>query len=115
MPVSLTSTRTNPSSAPSCHRDAALHQRVLVGVGDEVRENLRHPVCIGPHSRQRITKIELEPLPLGFDQWAQRAGHLRDQTGEVQARAMQIDPARLYAREIKEIVDQPQHPVRILP
>jgi hypothetical protein len=33
--------------------------------------------------------------------------------GEVQARAVQIDPAGLYAREIKEIVDQPQQPVRV--
>jgi hypothetical protein len=34
--------------SPNCHRDAALQQRVFVGVGDEIREDLRHPVLIGP-------------------------------------------------------------------
>ena len=114
MPVSLTSTRTNPSS-----RRAPTVMLPSASVYLWALEMRFVRICvtrsgIGPYGRQRVAKVEPEPLPLGFDQRAQRAGDLRDQTGEVQARAVEIEPAGLHAREIKEIVDQPQQPLRVL-
>src|SRR6266542_2806185 len=107
MPVSLTSTRTNPLS-----RRAATVMMPSTSVYLWALEMRFVRICVTPSASAHTAgsaspRSSPEPLPLGFDQRAQRAGDLRDQTGEVQARAVKIDLARLHAREIEEIVDQP--------
>ena len=48
--------------------------------------------------------IHLEALPLG--QHLHRAGHVRDQTGEVHGLRMELHLARLHLREIEDVVHQ---------
>src|SRR6266567_3016647 len=51
--------------------------------------------------------------PPALELWAQHSGDLLDQVDELQRPALQLDLTSLEAREIQEIVDQRDQPLRI--
>src|SRR5688572_16228642 len=96
-----------PRSPVELEGDARVWRAVLPGIGDEVRENLQHAVCVpGP---TRIADDVTSDLPRGVRE-LELIRCLRAQLGEVRLAGLDLDAAtRARAGKVEELIDHRRH------
>src|SRR5579859_2202614 len=73
---------------------------VFVRVGEQIAENLRHPVGITEDQGSCLGQMQGERLPPGVPAWLKGGYQFADEEGNIEGLAMQFELARLDAREV---------------
>ncbi len=96
------------------HDDPSARLRVLVGVAQQIRDDLRQPVEVADDPQRRLGKLEHELVFPRLDRRRQLLGAGLDRDVQVHRRAVEGDLAAADPCEIEQIVDEARQ-VRELP
>ena len=92
-------------------RDRAVLGRVEVRVRDEVRDDLTDPRRIGERGGARVEDLHVQPLALGLQPRLDQGRDLGQRLAQVDAAGMDLELARLDARDVEQVVDELDEPV----
>jgi len=87
-------------------RDAAARVGVLVGVRQQVDEDLANSSGIGQRPRQRGFEVEIDSLLLLGHAGSHERHHLGHDLGQIEEARVHLHPARLQAGHVEQVVHE---------
>ena len=112
-PVSATATLTSPFCAPSAEVDATARGRPMERVGEQVRDDLQHPVAVGDEHRS-LAELQVVLDPAGPRLLGERRVGALAEAPHVDLLAQEREAARVELGEVEDVTDEPLEPHRLL-
>ena len=87
---------------------------IFVRIGEQIAENLCHPVGVTEHYGGFLRQMQGEHLSLSVPAWLKGGHQLANEEVDIEGGTVQFHLAGFHAREIQQVIGDAQQPASIV-